>query len=47
VTFATEVTATNRQIIQREYQVNRETSFKAVRDQNRGSSFQTTFRKQW
>ncbi len=47
VTFATDVTATNSQVIQLEYQVNRKTSFDAVRDQNGGFSFQTTFRKQW
>jgi translocation and assembly module TamB len=47
VTFATDVTATNSQVIQLEYQVSRKTSFDAVRDQNGGFSFQTTFRKQW
>ena len=47
VTFATDVTATNSQVIQLEYQVNRKTSFDAVRDQNGGLSFQTTFRRQW
>ena len=47
VTFATDVTSTDSQVIQLEYQVNRKTSFTAVRDQNGGFSFQTTFRKQW
>jgi translocation and assembly module TamB len=47
VTFATDVTATNSQVIQLEYQMSRKTSFDAVRDQNGGFSFQTTFRKQW
>ncbi len=47
VTFATDVTSTDSQVIQLEYQANRKTSFTAVRDQNGGFSFQTTFRKQW
>ena len=47
VTFSTDVTSTESQIVQLEYQVNRKTSFSAVRDQNGGFSFQTTFRKQW
>ncbi len=46
VTFATDVTSTQK-VVQLEYQVNRKTSFSAVRDQNGGFSFQTTFRKQW
>ena len=47
MTFATDVTSTDSQVIQLEYQANRKTSFTAVRDQNGGFSFQTTFRKQW
>ena len=47
VTFSTDVTSTERDIIKLEYQVNRRTSFNAVRDQNGGFSFETTFRKQW
>lgn len=47
VTFSTDVTSTEREIIKLEYQVNRKTSFNAVRDQNGGFSFETTFRKQW
>jgi translocation and assembly module TamB len=47
VTFATDVTATQQQVIQVEYQVNRKTSLKAVRDQNGGFSLQTSFRKEW
>jgi translocation and assembly module TamB len=47
VTFSTDVTSTEREIIKLEYQVNRRTSFNAVRDQNGGFSFETTFRKQW
>ena len=47
VTFATDVTSTEREVIKLEYQVNRRTSFNAVRDQNGGFSFETTFRKQW
>jgi translocation and assembly module TamB len=47
VTFSTDVTSTDSQVIQLEYQINRRTSLSAVRDQNGGFSFQTTFRKQW
>jgi translocation and assembly module TamB len=47
VTFATDVTSTGREIIKFEYQANRRTSFNAVRDQNGGFSFETSFRKQW
>ena len=47
VTFSTDVTSTEREIIKLEYQANRRTSFNAVRDQNGGFSFETTFRKQW
>jgi translocation and assembly module TamB len=47
VTFATDVTSTDREDIKLEYQLNRKTSFNAVRDQNGGFSFETTFRKQW
>ncbi len=47
VTFSTDVTSTERDIIKLEYQVNRRTSFNVVRDQNGGFSFETTFRKQW
>lgn len=47
VTFATDVTSTEREVIKLEYQANRRTSFNAVRDQNGGFSFETTFRKQW
>ena len=47
VTFATDVTSTGREIIKFEYQADRRTSFNAVRDQNGGFSFETSFRKQW
>ena len=47
VTFATDVTSTEREVIKFEYQVSRRTSFNAIRDQNGGFSFETTFRKQW
>ena len=47
VTFSTDVTSTDSQVIQLEYQLSRKTSFNAIRDQNGGFSFQTTFRKQW
>jgi translocation and assembly module TamB len=47
ITFSTDVTGTQRQIIKMEYRVNGRTSFDAVRDQNGGFSFQTSLRKQW
>ena len=47
VTFSTDVTATQQQVIQVEYQANRRTSIKTVRDQNGGFSLQTSFRKEW
>jgi translocation and assembly module TamB len=47
VTFSTDVTATEQEIIQVEYRANRRTSIKAVRDQNGGFSLQTNFRKDW
>jgi translocation and assembly module TamB len=47
ITFASDVTSTQREAIKFEYQANRKTSFDAIRDQNGGFSFETTFRKQW
>jgi translocation and assembly module TamB len=47
ITFASDVTSTQREAIKFEYQANRRTSFDAIRDQNGGFSFETTFRKQW
>jgi translocation and assembly module TamB len=47
VTFSTDVTATQQEVIQVEYRRSRRTSFKAVRDQNGGFSLQTNFRKDW
>jgi translocation and assembly module TamB len=47
ITFATDVTATQRQTVKLEYQKSRRTSFNAVRDQNGGFSFETSFRKEW
>jgi translocation and assembly module TamB len=47
VTFSTDVTGTQRQLIKVEYRMNGRTSFDAVRDQNGGFSFQTSLRKQW
>ena len=47
VTFSTDVTSTDRQVVKFEYQINRRTSFNTVRDQNGGFSFETAFRKQW
>jgi translocation and assembly module TamB len=47
VTFATDVTATQQQTVKLEYQINRRTSVNAVREQNGGFSFETSFRKEW
>jgi len=47
VTYSTDLTATQQQAIKLEYQMNRRASFSAVRDQNGGFSFETTFRKRW
>src|SRR5205823_4237372 len=47
VTFSTDITATQQEVIQVEYRMNRRTSVKAVRDQNGGFSLQTNFRKDW
>jgi translocation and assembly module TamB len=47
VTFSTDVTGTQKQLIKVEYRMNGRTSFDAVRDQNGGFSFQTSLRKQW
>jgi len=47
VTFSTDVTGTQKQIVKMEYRMNGRTSFDAVRDQNGGFSFQTSLRKQW
>ena len=47
VTFSTDVTGTQKQVVKMEYHLNNRTSFDAVRDQNGGFSFQTSLRKQW
>jgi translocation and assembly module TamB len=47
VTFSTDITATQQEVIQVEYRMNRRTSVKTVRDQNGGFSLQTNFRKDW
>jgi translocation and assembly module TamB len=47
VTFSTDVTGTQKQIVKMEYRMSGRTSFDAVRDQNGGFSFQTSLRKQW
>ena len=47
VTFSADVTATDRQVVKFEYQINRRTDINTVRDQSGGFSFETTFRKQW
>lgn len=47
VTYATDVTSTQQQAIEVEYQLNRRVSLSAVRNQNGGFSFETTIRKEW
>ena len=47
VTYATDLTSTQQQAIKVEYQLNRKASVSAVRDQNGGFSFETSFRKAW
>jgi translocation and assembly module TamB len=47
VTFATDVTATQRQEIKLEYQKSPRLSFSAVRDQNGGFGFDTKIHKRW
>jgi translocation and assembly module TamB len=47
VTFAADVTGTQQEVIQVEYQLSRKTSVKAIRDQNGGFSLETSFRKEW
>jgi translocation and assembly module TamB len=47
VTFSTDVTATQREIVKFEYQLSPRTSFEAVRDQNGGFSFLAAKRKTW
>ena len=47
VTYATDVTSTQQQAIEVEYQLNRRVSLNAVRNQNGGFSFETSIRKEW
>lgn len=47
VTFSTDVTSTQNQTVQLEYQVNRGFSVSGTRDQNGGFAFDTKFRKRW
>ncbi len=47
VTFSTDVTGTQKQVVKLEYHLNNRTSFDVVRDQNGGFSFQTSLRKRW
>jgi translocation and assembly module TamB len=47
VTFSTDVTATERQVIQLEYQVSPRFSLSGTRDQNGGFAVDTRFRKRW
>jgi translocation and assembly module TamB len=47
VTFATDVTSTQRQVIKLEYQKSPRLSFNAVRDENGGFGFDTRIHKTW
>jgi translocation and assembly module TamB len=47
VTFSTDVTSTQNQVIQLQYQLSPRTSVSATRDQNGGFGFDTRFRKNW
>jgi translocation and assembly module TamB len=47
VTFSTDVTSTQRQVIQLEYQLTPRVSINAVRDQNGGFGFDTRIHKVW
>jgi translocation and assembly module TamB len=47
VTFSTDVTATERQVMQLEYQISPRFSVSGTRDQNGGLAFDTKFKKQW
>jgi translocation and assembly module TamB len=47
VTFSADVTGTQQEVIQVEYQLNPKASLKALRDQNGGFSFETNFKKEW
>ncbi len=47
VTFSTDVTSTQSQIIQLEYQASPRVSYSAARDQNGGFAFDTRIHKTW
>ncbi|HWR16319.1 MAG TPA: translocation/assembly module TamB domain-containing protein [Terriglobales bacterium] len=47
VTFSTDVTSTQRQVIQLEYQVSPRMSVSGTRDQNGGFAMDTKFKKRW
>jgi len=47
VTFSTDVTSTQNQVIQLQYQLSPRTSVSATRDQNGGFGFETRFPKNW
>lgn len=47
VTFSTNVTTTQDQVIMGQYNLSRRTSVSATRDQNGGFAFDTTFRRSW
>jgi hypothetical protein len=47
VTFSTDLTSTQRNVMQLEYQPNRKTKISGTRDQNGGFAFDTRFQKSW
>ena len=47
VTFSTNVTTTQDQVILGQYNLSRRTSVSATRDQNGGFAFDTTFKRRW
>jgi translocation and assembly module TamB len=47
VTFSADVTGTQRDVIQLEYQPNRRTRISTTRDQNGGFAFDARFQKSW
>jgi len=47
MTFSTDVTTTQDQVIQLQYKVSPKLSFSGTRDQNGGFAFDTRIRKTW
>ena len=47
VTFSTDVTSTQQEVVQFQYQATPRVSFSGTRDQNGGFSFETRFTHEW